>query len=62
MNNFDDEESQSPLIGAFVPGTKESIMKTQHQVSQSPLIGAFVPGQAENVKMLAVATGSLNPL
>ena len=36
--------SQSPLIGAFVPGHAADIMTEIAQVSQSPLIGAFVPG------------------
>ena len=41
--------SQSPLIGAFVPGcaTCEHIWRAAK--SQSPLIGAFVPG--ENIKV-----------
>ena len=41
-------KSQSPLIGAFVPGL---IIGEDHErdeyESQSPLIGAFVPGIAE---------------
>ena len=39
------EESQSPLIGAFVPGVIVLIGCTGHGMSQSPLIGAFVPGK-----------------
>ena len=38
--------SQSPLIGAFVPGTHFFDMKETERKSQSPLIGAFVPGQS----------------
>ena len=37
-------ESQSPLIGAFVPGDTRDAFWTVKSVSQSPLIGAFVPG------------------
>ena len=37
--------SQSPLIGAFVPGDELGCKTTfDDKESQSPLIGAFVPG------------------
>ena len=37
-------KSQSPLIGAFVPGTMSIPFEGLVRLSQSPLIGAFVPG------------------
>ena len=37
--------SQSPLIGAFVPGNDEVYLINHISPSQSPLIGAFVPGK-----------------
>ena len=36
--------SQSPLIGAFVPGKTYLVKVNLPSGSQSPLIGAFVPG------------------
>ena len=37
-------KSQSPLIGAFVPGNSIALILAACSLSQSPLIGAFVPG------------------
>ena len=41
---FEGLVSQSPLIGAFVPGYSWAIALNNFMKSQSPLIGAFVPG------------------
>ena len=38
------KKSQSPLIGAFVPGKVAKKNPVMVNKSQSPLIGAFVPG------------------
>ena len=43
-------KSQSPLIGAFVPGNLRLGRVVYTNMSQSPLIGAFVPGNMENKK------------
>ena len=45
------KESQSPLIGAFVPGTFNHEVNVIDIASQSPLIGAFVPGRENRLTL-----------